>query len=534
MHATPKGWHTPGDGALEPGRAAIIRALHTLDAPLILVDGPQGPSVAHGGTTTLGGPRTPGALPLLAWVPALTPDALGDASFREDYGVRVCYAAGAMANGIGSTAIVIALARAGAMGFFGAAGLTTARIAAAVDEIQGAVGGLPYGVNLIHSPQEPRQEQESVDLFIARGVPAISASAFMRLTPQVVQLRVAGVRRMPDGTVCPARRVLAKVSREEVAAQFLAPPPAGMLAKLVREGRLTDEEARLAARLPMADDLTAEADSGGHTDNRPANVLLPLLGALRDRVCAERGYARPVRIGAAGGLGTPDAVAGAFAMGAAYVLTGTVNQACVEAGTSPMARAMLAEAAMHDVGMAPASDMFEAGVKVQVLKRGTLFAMRGGRLYELYRAWPSWEAIPADERETVERTILRRPFGEVWAECESFFAERDPEQLAKASADPKHKLALVFRWYLGLSSRWAIAGDESRRTDAQVWCGPAIGAFNAWTRDTWLAEPDNRTVAAVAANLMAGAAAWTRAGWLRAQGIDVGPDAGRWTPRPLA
>ena len=33
----------------------------------------------------------------------------------------------------------------------------------------------------------------------------------------------------------------------------------------------------------MAEDLTAEADSGGHTDNRPAITLLPTMLALRDR-----------------------------------------------------------------------------------------------------------------------------------------------------------------------------------------------------------------------------------------------------------
>ena len=36
--------------------------------------------------------------------------------------------------------------------------------------------------------------------------------------------------------------------------------------------------------------------------------------------------------------------------------------------------------------MAPAADMFEMGVKLQVLKRGTMFPMRAQKLYELYRA----------------------------------------------------------------------------------------------------------------------------------------------------
>ena len=41
-------------------------------------------------------------------------------------------------------------------------------------------------------------------------------------------------------------------------------------------------------------------------------------------------------------------------------------------------------------------------------------------------------------------------------------------------------MALVFRWYLGRSSHWANAGEPSRTVDYQVWCGPAMAAFNEW------------------------------------------------------
>ena len=77
----------------------------------------------------------------------------------------------------------------------------------------------------------------------------------------------------------------------------------------------------------MADDVTCEADSGGHTDRRPLLVLLPVIRQLRDELTPPGGWPRPVRIGAAGGLGDPAAVAAAFALGADYVVTGSVNQA---------------------------------------------------------------------------------------------------------------------------------------------------------------------------------------------------------------
>src|SRR5206468_8439499 len=132
--------------------------------------------------------------------------------------------------------------------------------------------------------------------------------------------------------VVAADRVIAKVSRVEVAAKLLAPAPAKYLRELVVRGEISAQQAEWARQVPMADDLTAEADSGGHTDNQPAIVLLPTMLALRDRARARFGDEQPLRIGAAGGISTPWAAAAAFAMGAAYVVTGSVNQACVESG----------------------------------------------------------------------------------------------------------------------------------------------------------------------------------------------------------
>ncbi len=70
-------------------------------------------------------------------------------------------------------------------------------------------------------------------------------------------------------------------------------------------------------------------------------------------------------------------------MGAAFALTGSINQACIESGTSDTVRRMLAEAEQADVIMAPSADMFELGVKVQVLKRGTMFALRASKLLDI-------------------------------------------------------------------------------------------------------------------------------------------------------
>jgi PfaD family protein len=470
----------------------------------------------------------------LAHVGPLTPDRLGDPSFLQTYGVRAAYVAGAMANGIASEDVVIAMAKAGLLGEFGSAGLPLGRIEAAISTIRNGARGLPWAFNLIHSPNEAGVEQATVDLYLRHQVTTISASAFMKLTPAIVQYRVAGLRAGLNGQVVRTHRVLAKVSRPEVAEAFLRPAPGRILESLLASGKITSEQAKLAALVPMADDITVEADSGGHTDNRPLTVVLPVILGLRDRLAVETGVQTPARIGAAGGLGDPAAVAAAFQLGAAYVLTGTVNQACIEAGTSPMVKAMLADAGLADVGMAPAGDMFEQGAEVQVLQRGTMFVQRANRLRDWYRRYDRLEDLSPSEREELEARILRRPTSEVWSECEAFFAARDPAQLERAARDARHKMALIFRWYLGLSSRWAIQGDVGRRADTQIWCGPAIGAFNAWTAGTFLARPEERKVAVVATNLLSGAASILRARSLLQQGIHPGPEAFVYVPRPIA
>lgn len=470
--------------------------------------------------------------PLLSSLGPMYPEWLGDRAFAQAHGLRFAYLGGSMARGIATAEMAIALAGVGAMGMFGAAGLAPARIEAAIDQMSQALDarGLPWGCNLIHSPNEAGLEDAVVDLYLRRGVRRVEASAFIRLTKAVVRYACTGLSRDAHGRIARRNHLFAKISREEVARQFLSPPPAAMLQQLQAEGALTAEEAVLAAALPVAEQIIVEADSGGHTDNRPLPALFPVIARLRDELAAQHRYPRPVFLGAAGGLGTPEAVAAAFALGAAFVVIGSVHQACVESGLSDDGRRLLAQAGPADVAMTASADMFEMGVKVQVLSRGTLMAVRGNQLFDLYRRHGALEDIPAAVRENLEKNIFRMPLAEVWRETQSFFAKADPAQLERAARDPKHKLALVLRWYVGNSSRWPIVGDASRQSDYQIWCGPAMGAFNRWVAGSFLEAPEQRRVQQVALNLLEGAALVTRAHQYRTYGLPVAP--GAYCPKP--
>ncbi len=521
--------------------AAVAEMVPAVRAPASVVRDPSTGAVGVGldGHLAFAAPGVAG-WPVLGQLPALYPEWLGNRTFCEVHGTRFAYVQGAMANGIATTDMVIEMSRAGFLGMFGAAGLTPARVAEAIDRLQAALGdgdvargATPWGCNFIHSPNEPMVEAEIADLYIRRGVRRVSAAAFMGLTESIVRYAATGLTRDAEGRIQRRHAVFAKISRPEVARRFMEPAPASLLDSLVKKGLLTESEARLAREVPVAEDYIVESDSGGHTDNRPLTALFPTIQRLRDEVVATFGYRRPIRLGAAGGIGTPNAAAAAFALGADFILTGSVNQACVESGLSAQGRGQLCQAGIADVIMAPAADMFEMGVEVQVLRRGTMFAVRGRRLYELYKQYPSLSSLPREEREFVEK-LLRQTIDEAWASTRAFWAGRDPHEVARAERDPKHQMALVFRAYLGQASRWAIQGVPDRAVDYQIWCGPAQGAFNDWARGSFLEPAENRTVVQVARNLLEGAAVVTRAHQLRSFGVPVPATAFDFRPRPLA
>ncbi len=461
------------------------------------------------------------------------PEWLGDGAFRQAHQLRFAYLVGAMARGITTAEMVIAAARAGGLGFFGAAGLGLGEIDDAITQISSALDrqGLSWGANIIHTPQSPGHEAAVVDLYLQRGVRRASASAYLRLSPEIVRYSASGLTRGPGGEVVRRQHVFAKVSRAEVARQFMAPAPERMLRELVEAGRLSADEATLAAQVPVAAEITAESDSGGHTDNRPAATLFSSLVQARASTIAAHGLAGDaIRIGLAGGLGTPRGVAGAFAMGAAYVLTGSVNQAAVESGLSGIGREALAEAGPVDVMMAPAADMFEQGVKVQVLKRGTLFAPRGEKLYGLYRAGARVDTLDKETRKWLEG-LLGESLSEAWQQTCEFLSTSAPRTLELAENDPARQFALLCRRYLFMASQWARDGALSRKADYQIWCGPAMGAFNEWVAGSALEALQARTVRQIMWNLMEGAARQMRRVQLQGAGLSVAPALGEYRPQ---
>ena len=523
MNQNQIGWWKKQDQEPEQGDQAFKNAILQVTRPVFLLEQNGKTCLAHSGTAFIGNgiPAEDGCYPLRAYVPSLAPSGLGDPQFRKSFHLRYAYVTGAMANGISSVEMVQAAGNEGMLGFFGSGGLSIEQIGHAISRLQKSMGDKPFGINLIHSPNDPELESASVRLYLDRGIRLIEAAAYLRLTLPLIYYRIKGIHRDTLGNIVCPNRIVAKISRIEVARQFFSPPPEKIISQLIAKNMITKEEAELAPYIPVADTMTAEADSGGHTDNRPAISLLPTILSLKKQMEKEHNYPAPLFVGLGGGIATPESAAAAFAMGAAYVLTGTVNQSCVESGTSEIVRSMLAEAGQADVTMAPSADMFQMGVKVQVLKRGTMFPVRASKLYDLYSRYERFEDIPEKDRTALEKDYFRSNFEEVWKQTRAFFLVRDPRQITRADTEPKHKMALVFRSYLGRSSNWAVSGDPSRKIDYQIWCGPCIGAFNEWVKGSFLEKPENRKTVTVAMNILLGASVVTRINWFRNQGIQI-------------
>lgn len=434
---------------------------------------------------------------------AITPESLGDAAFKADYGLQYAYIAGAMYKGIASKELVVAMGKARMIGYLGTGGMTLDEIEADVRYIQTELAnGEPYGMNLLCNLVEPAVEGQTVDLFLRHGIRYVEAAAYMQMTPSLVRYRLHGIQRQPDGTVTVPNYVLAKVSRPEVATLFMQPAPQRILDKLLASGQITAEEAELSRFVPMSEDICVEADSGGHTDQGVAYALMPAMLKLRDEVTREHNYAKSIRVGAAGGIGTPEAAAAAFVLGAEFILTGSINQCTVEAGTSDAVKEMLQGINVQDTAYAPAGDMFELGAKVQVLRRGVFFHARANKLYALYQQYNSLDEIDAATRRQIQEKYFKRTFDEVWAETRAYYERTQPEEVTRAEQNPKHKMALIFRWYFVHTTRLAMSGSVEQRVDYQVHCGPAQGAFNQWVKGTDLEDWRNRHVDQIGLKLM--------------------------------
>ena len=420
---------------------------------------------------------------------------LGAPTFRRDYGLRQAYVAGSPAPGVRTPELVINLARAGFLGFLDIS--TQAAATQAIGSVVQALGPEgSFGVCLRPPTAEAaKQDDQIVTAALEQGVRFAEAVGYPRVTPALVRFRFTGAHRDATGQPVVPRRLLALITQPATAALFTRPAPESIVTALVEQGELTAEEGEIARQLPVSGDLCAVADPANGAE---MTTLLPAM--LRHRDHGAHGGAHPIRIGAGGALGTPEAIACAFLLGADFVQTSAINLTAVEAATPREIKELLASLESGETTDVPAADGFMLGARTRVVKKGSLFAPRAEKLYQLFRSHDSLESIDPGLRKKLEATCFKRSFDSVWEDLR--------DRSSSHGSDPKQKMALVFGGYLRQSLRWAFAGHANEKLNHQIPCDESMAAFNLYAENTPLADPAQRTAAAMATALMRDAAAF--------------------------
>ncbi|WP_155661194.1 PfaD family polyunsaturated fatty acid/polyketide biosynthesis protein, partial [Priestia megaterium] len=432
----------------------------------------------------------------------LNPDQFGNPLFQTRYRCKWNYFAGSMYRGISSENMVVTMGKANLLSFFGSAGFKAQELERYIQNIQSKLDpDKPYGMCLIANLNNPDEERRQAELFVEYEVPVIEVSAYSAITMPLVYLRIKGLIRQGDKIVFP-RRIIAKCSHLEVAKVFLSPPPLDMVQELLKCELITEEEAAVSQSIPMVDDLAIEADSGGHTNQGVSFAIFPAIRALNEKMKQKYQYQEEIMIGCGGGIGTPEAVASAFMLGADFIFTGSINQCTVESGAHNVIKDLLQSISLHDTALSVAGDMFEVGAKVQVVKKNTQFYARANKLHQVFLHYKSIDEIPQMIKKEIETKYFKKTFVDVWNLVCEYKRTTNEEQIKEAEASPRLKMAMIFKWYFAHCARVTHKGDLSEKDNFQVFCGPAMGAFNQWVQGTQYEDWKNRHVDGIAELLM--------------------------------
>lgn len=417
---------------------------------------------------------------------------LGSAAFRKAYGLSYSYVVGTMGYGVSGEKVIHAASRAGLLSIAGTDGLKTDEIQALLRAIRSGDSGnsAAFAVHLSHDSSDAR-EAALIDLYLQEDARLLAVSGYSAVTRSLVRYRLKGLTRDASGRILEKNHLLSFVSRTDTAESFLSPPPERVVRSLLDQGEITEEEARLASSIPLCRDVCVEADGGGATNRTPLFTALPAIRAVAAHLTERFGYEEALRVGVSGGIGTGEAAAAAFLLGADFIVTGSVNQCAVESATSNAVKDLLCTLRVQDVAYVSAGDVFDPERAFQVVKKGSLFKARADRLLRLARR----ESLSLEDRHALEQLA---------AAC--FGQSLDAALASDGNTDSTDPAARLMARYLEQSLRWAIQGDLEHATNYQIPSGPAIGAFNEWVRGTELEDRSHRTIAAIAEKIMNGAA----------------------------
>ncbi len=407
--------------------------------------------------------------------------ALGSRDFSRRFGCQYSYVLGSIGRAISSADLVVKAANAGFLTYFGAAHTSIENIQHAINDIQSNIGAnKSYGVNLHANLLNPDAEDALVDLLLENKIKHAEATGFFDITPALVRYRLQGIEQGSTNSI------LAKAESITQAIKFLQPAPDAILTQLLNDGSITTAQAQLARSLPMADAIAFQGDI----------ALLAELLSLRNQYGVP---AQQVFIGSAKEIGSPQSIASAFINGAEFVLADTIQQCTVESGLHNQAKTLLQNASIADIKTAPCTELFEFGRTISVLNKGSLFANKAKRLYELWKDHKTLENLSTEQHVALAEYF---PEGIEYAIERSSSTRQllNSTQTNVASSDSARVWTQLVKYYLQ-----AATNQNDTRPDWCITCGPDIGTLNNWLNKEKLVPWQERHIDQLALQLLSAA-----------------------------
>lgn len=425
---------------------------------------------------------------------------LGSEDFKKRYHTHYAYVAGGMRNGISSVKMITKMAKSNLLSFLGSCDMELDTLERSLVELKHTLGnGYPYGVNVTYQPNQIEKETKIFHLIHDYNIHIVELGSYIAVSDSIVQYRVNGLKEKEDGTVEIRNKVLLKVSRPEVVEVFMEPISDKIIQRLLMEGKISDREAKLAARVSLVDDFIITSDCAGQTEGGSIAAFYPVMKEIIDSARKKYPYENEIGVGVGGGIGTPWAAASAFIMGADFIETGSINQCSVESGTSNEVKDILQQLNIQDTEICPYMDMFEMRVKCQVVKKGTFFPVRANKLLDYYKEFKTIHEIDERSKKQLEDKFFKEDLESV---CNKIKLEIGKDEWKKAEENPKYMLGLVFKQYLYQGFEQAKKGNLEEKVNFQIFCSSAMGSFNSWVKNTDMEDWRNRHVDEMACKIM--------------------------------
>ena len=245
--------------------------------------------------------------------------------------------------------VLIAVTRAGGLGVLGTARTTPEQLEVELTKIDEALGGMPYGVDILFPASETQRPQIDIAELEAQVPPQHRAFA-QQLIERFHIPKSTGTHGATHATGLVSTLDAARERTEvmlrhpvKVLATALGPAPADVLEAMHRRGGIVGglvgsaEHARRHVAAGAEFIVAEGTEAGGHTGEISTMVLVP---EVVDAV--------PVPVLAAGGIGGGRQVAAALALGAEGVWTGSIWLTTIEGDDDPIVKEKLLKATSRD------------------------------------------------------------------------------------------------------------------------------------------------------------------------------------------